>query len=75
MSTPAAPREARRLDTDSRTPQHMRAWRWVGVFVAVTALHWLAAEWFERHHGAPPPVAHVRVPVQVALLKPERIER
>ncbi|WP_069265120.1 DUF3108 domain-containing protein [Paraburkholderia nodosa] len=76
MSTPAAPREARRrLDTDSRTPQRMRAWRWVGVFVAVTALHWLAAEWFERHHGAPPPVAHVRVPVQVALLKPERIER
>nr|WP_245623519.1 DUF3108 domain-containing protein [Paraburkholderia nodosa] len=53
----------------------MRAWRWVGVFVAVTALHWLAAEWFARHHGAPPPVAHVRVPVQVALLKPERIER
>ncbi|MEX3843255.1 DUF3108 domain-containing protein [Paraburkholderia sp. BR10882] len=75
MSTPAAPREARRLDTDSRTPPRMRAWRWVGVFVAVTALHWLAAEWFERHHGAPPPVAHVRVPVQVALLKPERIER
>ncbi|TDG05523.1 DUF3108 domain-containing protein [Paraburkholderia guartelaensis] len=75
MSTPAAPREARRLDTDSRPPQRMRAWRWVGVFVAVTALHWLAAEWFERHHGAPPPVAHVRVPVQVALLKPERIER
>ncbi|MEM5399691.1 DUF3108 domain-containing protein [Paraburkholderia unamae] len=53
----------------------MRAWRWVGVFVAVTALHWLAAEWFERHHGAPRPVVHVRVPVQVALLKPERIER
>lgn len=75
MSTPAAPREARRLDTDSRRPQRTRAWRWVGVFIAVTALHWLAAEWFERHHGAPPPVAHVRVPVQVALLKPERIER
>ncbi|WP_375541672.1 DUF3108 domain-containing protein [Paraburkholderia sp. CNPSo 3281] len=75
MSTPAAPREARRLDTDSRTPQRMRAWRWVGVFVAVTALHWLAAEWFTRHHGAPPPVAHGRIPVQVALLKPERIER
>ncbi|MCP3710235.1 DUF3108 domain-containing protein [Paraburkholderia sp. CNPSo 3274] len=75
MSTPAAPREARRLDTDSPTPQRMRAWRWVGVFVAVTALHWLAAEWFERHHSAPPPIAHVRVPVQVALLKPERIER
>jgi hypothetical protein len=75
MSTPATTRDARRRDREARTPQRARAWRWVGVFVAVTALHWLAAEWFERHHGAPPPVAHVRVPVQVALLKPERIER
>jgi hypothetical protein len=75
MSTPATTRDARRRDHEARTPQRARAWRWVGVFVAVTALHWLAAEWFERHHGAPPPVAHVRVPVQVALLKPERIER
>ncbi|WP_322031882.1 DUF3108 domain-containing protein [Paraburkholderia sp. J76] len=75
MSTPSTPREARRLDADSRPSQRSRAWRWVVVFVAVTAFHWLAAEWFERHHGAPPPVAHVRVPVQVALLKPQRIER
>jgi hypothetical protein len=75
MSTSATSREARRHDRDTRTPRRVRAWRWVGVFIAVTALHWLAAEWFERHHGAPPPVAHVRVPVQVALLKPERIER
>jgi hypothetical protein len=56
-------------------PRHTRAWRWVPVFVAVTALHWLGAQWFERHHGAPPPLAPVRVPVQVALLKPERIEQ
>jgi len=75
MSTPAASREARRLDPASRTPRRVRTWRWVGVFITVTAFHWLAAEWFERHHSAPPPVAHVRVPVQVALLKPERIER
>ncbi|HTR07226.1 MAG TPA: DUF3108 domain-containing protein [Paraburkholderia sp.] len=75
MSTSVTSREARRLEHDSRTPRRVRAWRWVGVFVAVTALHWLAAEWFDRHHGAPPPVSHVRVPVQVALLKPERIER
>jgi hypothetical protein len=75
MSTSATSREARRHDHDSRTPQRVRAWRWVGVFVTVTAFHWLAAEWFERHHSAPPPVAHVRVPVQVALLKTERIEQ
>ena len=75
MSTSVTSREARRLKHDSRTPRRVRAWRWVGVFVAVAALHWLAAEWFDRHHGAPPPVSHVRVPVQVALLKPERIER
>lgn len=75
MSTPAASREARRLACDNRTPMRVRTWRWVGVFIAVTAFHWLAAEWFERHHSAPPSAAHVRVPVQVALLKPERIER
>ncbi|MBV8260672.1 MAG: DUF3108 domain-containing protein [Paraburkholderia sp.] len=75
MSTPAASRGARRLASDTRTPRRVRAWRWVGVFIAVTAFHWLAAEWFERHHRAPPPVAHAHVPVQVALLKAERIER
>lgn len=56
-------------------PRRMRAWRWVAVFVAVTLLHGLAAEWIERHRGVPPPEAAVHVPVQVALLKPERIER
>jgi hypothetical protein len=75
MSTSATTREARRREHDSRTPQRVRAWRWVGVFVTVTAFHWLAVEWFDRHHSAPPPVAHVRVPVQVALLKTERIEQ
>jgi hypothetical protein len=56
-------------------PRRARAWRWVMVFVAVTILHWLAAEWFERHRGMQPPVAAIHVPVQVALLKPERVER
>ncbi len=57
------------------SPPPPRAWRWVAVFVVVTLLHWLAAEWIERHRGVPPPVRDVHVPVQVALLKPERIER
>lgn len=57
------------------SPPRSRAWRWLAVFVAVTLLHWLAAEWIERHRGVPPPVRDVHVPVQVALLKPERIER
>jgi hypothetical protein len=68
MSTAAAP-------TRPVPPRRARAWRWATVFVAVTILHWLAAEWFERHRGMQPPVAAVHVPVQVALLKPERIER
>ncbi|HKT96421.1 MAG TPA: DUF3108 domain-containing protein [Paraburkholderia sp.] len=71
MSTSATDRQADR----PAPPRRARAWRWVAVFVAVSALHWLAAEWFERHHGAPPPLAPLRVPVQVALLKPERIEQ
>ncbi|MDR3096964.1 MAG: DUF3108 domain-containing protein, partial [Paraburkholderia sp.] len=72
MSTPTT---AHRHDDRSAPPRRTRAWRWAAVFVAVTVLHWFAAEWFERHHGAPPPLAPVRVPVQVTLLKPERIEQ
>ncbi|QBQ96036.1 DUF3108 domain-containing protein [Paraburkholderia pallida] len=73
MSTSAADHQADRARL--APPRRSRAWRWVAVFVAVSALHWVAAEWFARHHGAPPPLAQVRVPVQVALLKPERIEQ
>ena len=68
MSTATAPFRSR---PDRRRRAY--AWRWVAVFVAVTILHMLAAGWIERHHSAPPPVVHV--PLQVALLKPQRIER
>lgn len=61
-------------DRADRAPRS-RAWRWVAAFVAVTVLHGFAAQWIERHRDTPPPVAHVRVPVQVKLLKTERIER
>ncbi|WP_063834440.1 DUF3108 domain-containing protein [Paraburkholderia ferrariae] len=66
---------ARPDPTRTATAPRSRVWRWVAVFVAVTLLHWLAAEWIERHRGVPPPARDVHVPVQVALLKPERVER
>ena len=66
---------ARSEPTTTVSPPRPRAWRWLAVFVVVTLLHWIAAEWIERHRGVPPPVRDVHVPVQVALLKPERIER
>jgi hypothetical protein len=45
----------------------------VVVFVAVA--HWIAAQWFERHRDTFKPADKQHVPVQVALLKPERIEQ
>ncbi|MFX1763237.1 DUF3108 domain-containing protein [Paraburkholderia sp. A1RI-2L] len=71
MSTSTANRQVDR----PAPPRRSRAWRWAAVFVAVSVLHWVAAQWFERHHGAPPPLAPARVPVQVTLLKTERIEQ
>ncbi|CAB3796671.1 hypothetical protein LMG28614_04411 [Paraburkholderia ultramafica] len=52
-----------------------RAWRWLAVLAAVAVLHWIAAQWFERNRATLNPTDHERVPVQVALLTPERIER
>jgi len=52
-----------------------RAPRWVAAFVVVTALHWLAAQWFVRHRDIPQPAPPAHVPVQIALLKPQQIER
>jgi hypothetical protein len=68
MSTSAADQNA---PTSSR---RSHAWRWGAVFVLVTVLHWFAAQWFERHHTAQP-VTPAHVPVQVRLLKTERIEQ
>ena len=52
-----------------------RAWRWLAVLAAVAVLHWIAAQWFERNRAILNPADHEHVPVQVALLTPERIER
>jgi hypothetical protein len=52
-----------------------RTWRWIAVLLVVGVLHWIAAQWIERHRATLNPSNDEHVPVQVALLKPERIER
>ncbi|EDZ98037.1 conserved hypothetical protein, partial [Burkholderia sp. H160] len=52
-----------------------RAWRWIAVLVAVAVVHWIAAQWFERNRVNLTRGDHEHVPVQVALLTPERVER
>jgi hypothetical protein len=52
-----------------------RAWRWLAVLAAVAVLHWVAAQWFERNRATLNPTDQERVPVQVALLTPEHVER
>lgn len=53
----------------------MRAWRWIAVLLVVAVLHWIAAQWVERNRAMLISSDNERVPVQVALLTPERIER
>lgn len=52
-----------------------RALRWVAVLLVVVLLHWIAAQWVERHRSISQPLEPDRAPVQVALLKPERVEQ
>ncbi|WP_090527472.1 DUF3108 domain-containing protein [Paraburkholderia sartisoli] len=52
-----------------------RALRWVAVLLVVMLLHWIAAQWVERHRSASQPLEPDHAPVQVALLKPERVEQ
>ncbi|SMG00260.1 Putative PROLIN-rich signal peptide protein [Burkholderia singularis] len=58
------PRDARR-----------RVRRAVLVFALVLALHWLAAQWLVRLREPFKPASPADVPVQIELLKPQRIER
>lgn len=67
------------VNRPARTQPHAarrrpRAWRWGVALVVVLALHWIAAQWVERNRTAFAPENAVHVPVQIALLKPERIE-
>lgn len=74
MSSPSATRNADR--TPPAGPRTgVRAWRWLVVLLAVAVLHWIAAQWVERNRATLNPSDNEHVPVQVALLTPERIER
>ncbi|CAG4894832.1 DUF3108 domain-containing protein [Paraburkholderia saeva] len=59
----------------SRPERTPRALRWIGVLLLVLVLHWIAAEWVERHRSAAQPLEPDHAPVQVALLKAERVEQ
>ena len=47
----------------------------MAVLIVVAVLHWIAAQWVERNRATLNPSDNAHVPVQVALLTPERIER
>jgi hypothetical protein len=74
MSSPPATRRSDR--TPPAGPRAgLRVWRWLAVLLVVAVLHWIAAQWVERNRATLNPSDKERVPVQVALLTPERIER
>jgi len=74
MSSPSAvSRPDRTLPHAAR--RRPRAWRWGLALIVVLGLHWIAAQWIERNRETFAPGHAVHVPVQVALLTPERIER
>ncbi|RKR43378.1 DUF3108 domain-containing protein [Paraburkholderia sp. BL17N1] len=72
-SAPATHRSDRTPPSGPRTGS--RAWRWIVVLLIVAALHWIAAQWVERNRANLNPSDNEHVPVQVALLTPQRIER
>ncbi|MFM0371407.1 DUF3108 domain-containing protein [Paraburkholderia aspalathi] len=74
MSSPSAAQHS------DRTPPvgpraGLRVGRWLAVLLAVAVLHWIAAQWVERNRASLNPSDNEHVPVQVALLTPERVER
>jgi hypothetical protein len=68
-----ARRSDRTLRVNPPARRRVRAGRWGIVLVVVVALHWIAAQWIERHRDAVQPLDAEHAPVQVALLKPERV--
>ncbi|NPT44759.1 DUF3108 domain-containing protein [Paraburkholderia sp. 1N] len=74
MSSPSTTRRSDR--TPPAGPRAgLRVWRWLAVLLVVAVLHWIAAQWVERNRATLNPSDNEHVPVQVALLTPERIER
>lgn len=74
MSSPPVTRRSDR--TPPAGPRAgLRVWLWLAVLLVVAVLHWIAAQWVERNRATLNPSDNEHVPVQVALLTPERIER
>jgi hypothetical protein len=73
MASASATHRSDRLPPDEPR-RGSRAWRWIAALVTVVVVHWIAAQWFERNRASLNPPANEHVPVQVALLTPERIE-
>ncbi len=74
MSSPSTTRRSDR--TPPAGPRAgLRVWRWLAVLLVVAVLHWIAAQWVERNRATLNPSDNAHIPVQVALLTPERIER
>ena len=74
MSFPSAVTRSERT-LPHAVPRRTRAWRWLAVLAVVLCLHWIAAQWIERNRTTFTPENTAHVPVQIALLTPERIER
>ena len=74
MSSPSAISRS-----DPTRPQVTRnrphAWRWLAVLAVVLCLHWFAAQWVERNRDTFTSENTTHVPVQIALLTPQRIDR
>ncbi|MEC5408417.1 DUF3108 domain-containing protein [Paraburkholderia sp. MPAMCS5] len=74
MASPSAARHAG-LKPPREPRAGWRTWRWIVVLLLVGVLHWIAAQWVERHRATLNPSNDEHVPVQVALLKAQRVER
>ncbi|MFM0732540.1 DUF3108 domain-containing protein [Paraburkholderia sediminicola] len=74
MSSPSATSRSDRTPP-VRPRAGLRVGRWIAALLVVAVLHWIAAQWVERNRATLNPSDNEHVPVQVALLTPERIER
>lgn len=74
MSSPSITRRSDRTQPVAAR-RGVRTWRWIAVLVVVAVLHWIAAQWVERNSATLNASDKEHIPVQVALLTPERIER
>ncbi|WP_341313400.1 DUF3108 domain-containing protein [Paraburkholderia sp. IMGN_8] len=74
MSSPSITRRSDRTQPVAAR-RGVRTWRWIAVLVVVAVLHWIAAQWVEHNSAMLNASDKEHIPVQVALLTPERIER